>query len=108
MPIATPSRKWSFAYHESHILTWRLPKRQVGMAYECWLLQAAGNCWCHTNAATDSIAKLPLIPGQSCHRFQAKAAADSTAKLPPMGRGAETMPGEPLGILHLSLPQREE
>src|SRR5262249_10417964 len=25
-----------------------------------------------------------------------------------MGRGAETMPGEPLGILHLSLPQREE
>src|SRR5262245_49420343 len=45
MPIATPSRKWSFAYHESHILTWRFTKRQVGMPYECWLLQAAGNCW---------------------------------------------------------------
>src|SRR5215831_17536934 len=74
MPIATPSRKWSFAYHESHILTWRFTKRQVGMPYECWLLQAAGNCWFHTNAATDSIAKLPLIPGQSCHRFHGKAA----------------------------------
>src|SRR4029434_1890942 len=45
MPIATPSRKWSYAYHESHILTWRFTKRQVGMPYECWLLQAAGNCW---------------------------------------------------------------
>src|SRR5215471_872994 len=44
MPIATPSRKWSYAYHESHILTWRFTKRQVGMPYECWLLQAAGNC----------------------------------------------------------------
>jgi hypothetical protein len=45
MPIATPSRKWTYAYHESHILTWRFTKRQVGMPYECWLLQAAGNCW---------------------------------------------------------------
>src|SRR5262249_34658513 len=44
MPIATPSRKWSYAYHESHILTWRFTKRQVGMPYECWLLQATGNC----------------------------------------------------------------
>jgi DNA-binding protein H-NS len=44
MPIATPSRKWSYADHESHILTWRFTKRQVEMPYECWLLQAAGNC----------------------------------------------------------------
>jgi transposase len=49
------------------------------------------------------------IPRQSCHRFQVNPATDSTAKLPPHpGHRAETMPGEPLGILGLSLPQREE
>src|SRR5215471_5422900 len=53
MPIATPSRKWSYAYHERHILTWRFTKRQVGMPYECWLLQAAGNCWINRELKTD-------------------------------------------------------
>src|SRR5207302_1911343 len=44
MPIATPSRKWSYSCHESHILAWRFTKRQAGMPYEHWLLQASGNC----------------------------------------------------------------
>ena len=39
----------------------------------------------------------------------AKAATDSTAKLPPpTGCGAETSPGKPLGILRFSQPKREE
>src|SRR5205085_3970260 len=44
MPIATPSRKWSYSCHESPILTWRFTNRQGRMPYECWLLQASGNC----------------------------------------------------------------
>src|SRR5215471_4745229 len=49
MPIATPSKKWSYSCHESHILPWRFTKRQVGIPYECWLLQASGNCWTGSN-----------------------------------------------------------
>jgi hypothetical protein len=29
--------------------------------------------------------RLPLIPDEACHPFHAKAATDSTAKLPPAG-----------------------
>ena len=43
-----------------------------------------GMCVFHAKAATDSIAILPLIPRQSCHRFHTKVATDSTAKLPPI------------------------
>ena len=56
-----------------------------------------------------STAKLPPMPGEACRRCHGKAATDATAKLPPhRGYGAETMPGAPLGLLGLSLPQREE
>src|SRR2546427_133920 len=33
-----------------------------------------------------STPKLPPVPGESCHRFQANPATDSTVKLPPMPR----------------------
>src|SRR5947209_5355373 len=36
-----------------------------------------------------STPKLPLIPGQTCHAFHTKVASNSTAKLPPPGRGLE-------------------
>jgi SNF2 family DNA or RNA helicase len=40
----------------------------------------------HAKVATDSTRKLPLIPRESCHRFHAKVATDSTRKLPPIPR----------------------
>ncbi|MBQ0833992.1 hypothetical protein [Marinobacter sp.] len=38
--------------------------------------------WCHPERAY-SRPRLPLIPDEACHPVHAKAATDSTAKLPP-------------------------
>jgi hypothetical protein len=47
---------------------------------------AAAVCVFHAKAATDSTAKLPLIPREGCHPFHGKAATDSMPSLPPIPR----------------------
>jgi hypothetical protein len=44
--------------------------------------KSEAGCVFRAKVATDSTPKLPLIPGESCHRFHGKVATDSIAKLP--------------------------